>query len=65
MASFINKHFYPSRAVDADEITCSDGVTAMLELCAMVLGDPGNRDAIMLGGPIYGSFGKDLVMRTG
>ncbi|KAI0405233.1 PLP-dependent transferase [Xylaria palmicola] len=65
MASHINKHFGPAHAVDAEEITFAAGVTDLNEACALVTCNPDADEAIMLGGPVYGSFSRDLYMRTG
>lgn len=62
MAKHLNTHFRPARAIDAEEITFAAGVTSLNEACAFVLCDPD--DDIMLVGPVYGAFNRDLSTRT-
>ncbi|KAF1985813.1 hypothetical protein K402DRAFT_404935 [Aulographum hederae CBS 113979] len=62
-ANLINDYFHPHKEVSAEHTTFAAGVTALNELLALTLCDVG--DAIMLGQPAYGSFGNDLVQRTG
>lgn len=63
MSAFLNTHFHPATPFDPEQITCAAGVTALNETCAMLACDPG--EAIMLGMPIYGSFSRDLTLKTG
>ncbi|KAI1640709.1 pyridoxal phosphate-dependent transferase [Biscogniauxia mediterranea] len=65
MANHLNMHFEPAQEIDPEEITFAAGVTDLNEVCALLTCDPGQNEAIMLGGPIYGSFSKDLTQRTG
>ncbi|KAJ3561047.1 hypothetical protein NPX13_g9095 [Xylaria arbuscula] len=65
MASHLNEYFAPVKQVDAEEITFAAGVTILNETCALVTCNPDADEAIMVGGPIYGSFSRDLCMRTG
>lgn len=65
MASHVNEHFAPVKQVDAEEITFAAGVTILNETCALVTCNPDADEAILVGGPIYGSFSRDLCMRTG
>ena len=61
----MNAHFKPVQKIDADQITFAAGVTDLNEVCALITCDAAQHDAIMLGGPVYGSFYRDLKMRTG
>ncbi|WPH01278.1 pyridoxal phosphate-dependent transferase [Acrodontium crateriforme] len=63
MAMHLNTHFQPAASIDPEQITFAAGVTALNETIAMMLCDDGER--IMLGRPVYGSFFRDLTMRTG
>ncbi|PQE09144.1 classes I and II family protein [Rutstroemia sp. NJR-2017a WRK4] len=63
MANHLNIHFRPVQAIDPEDVTFSAGVTDLNEACSLVTCNPG--DAIMLGRPVYGPFGKDLALRTG
>ncbi|KIM94254.1 hypothetical protein OIDMADRAFT_106732 [Oidiodendron maius Zn] len=65
MARHLNAHFKPVQNIDADQITFAAGVTDLNEACALITCDAARHDAIMLGGPVYGSFYRDLTMRTG
>lgn len=65
MAKHLNEFFKPVQAIDPEEIPFAAGVTDLNEVCALITCDPDRHDSIMLGRPIYGSFSKDLVMRTG
>ncbi|KAL8792925.1 MAG: hypothetical protein Q9195_004502 [Heterodermia aff. obscurata] len=65
MAAHFNSHFHPCAAITAEELTFTAGVTELNKVCAMVTCDPGGRDAVMMGRPIYGPFGKDMRMRAG
>jgi 1-aminocyclopropane-1-carboxylate synthase len=69
MADHLNKHFNPAHAngsFHAEDITFAAGVTHLNEVCALLTCDPeAGDDTIMLGRPVYGSFSKDLCMRTG
>lgn len=63
MASHINRYFKPHTPVQMDEIVFSSGVTAINEIVALNLTDPG--EGILLGMPIYGKFSADLTIRSG
>jgi 1-aminocyclopropane-1-carboxylate synthase len=63
MATHLNEYFHPISQVDAEEITFAAGVTELNETCALTRCDEG--DAVMLAGPSYVSFNRDLTMRTG
>lgn len=65
MANHLNIHFKPASPFESEEITFAAGVTALNESCALLLCDPDADESVMLGTTIYGSFSKDLVMRTG
>ncbi|KAI0197338.1 pyridoxal phosphate-dependent transferase [Xylaria flabelliformis] len=65
MANHMNKYFEPASPIDAEEITFAAGVTDLNEACALVTCNPDAKEAIMLGRPVYGSFSRDLCMRTG
>ncbi|KAJ5369665.1 hypothetical protein N7509_014277 [Penicillium cosmopolitanum] len=62
MANHLNTHFNPFTPVDAEEVTFAAGVTSLNELCALLLCDPD--DSILLIGPVYGSFTRDLTTKT-
>jgi len=62
MASHINTYFAPVTPIASGDITWAAGVTALNEMLTMVLCDEG--DAILIGSTVYGSFNKDLTMRT-
>ncbi|KAF2099405.1 PLP-dependent transferase [Rhizodiscina lignyota] len=62
MAGLVNDYFAPLTPISADHITFTAGVTALNEMITQVLCNEG--DTIMLGRPSYGSFNKDLVLRT-
>lgn len=64
MSNHLNSYFQPVWAIDPEDITFTAGVTDLNEVCALVTCNP-ETDAIMLGGPVYGTFSKDLAMRTG
>lgn len=63
MANHLTKYFAPVKEFEAEEITFTAGVTELNEVCSMVTCDPG--EWIMVGGLVYGTFNKDLNMRTG
>lgn len=63
MAGHINRYFKPHTPVQMDEIVFSSGVTAINEIVALNLTDPG--EGILLGMPIYGKFSTDLTIRSG
>lgn len=63
MAGHINRYFKPHTPVETDEIVFSSGVTAINEIVALNLTDPG--EGILLGMPIYGNFRTDLTIRSG
>jgi 1-aminocyclopropane-1-carboxylate synthase len=65
MAKQLNAYFQPVQAFDAEEITFAAGVTSINEVCAMITCNPDSGDSIMLGSPVYGTFSKDMGMRTG
>jgi aspartate/methionine/tyrosine aminotransferase len=64
MAKHLTKYFKPAEAIDAEQITFAAGVTQLIEACALLLCNA-DEDAIMLGRPVYGTFSKNLAMRTG
>ncbi|EHK48023.1 hypothetical protein TRIATDRAFT_316156 [Trichoderma atroviride IMI 206040] len=64
MSNHLNSHFQPVWPIDPEDITFTAGVTDLNEVCALVTCNP-ETDAIMLGGPVYGTFSKDLALRTG
>ncbi|KAI1268178.1 acc synthase [Xylariaceae sp. FL1019] len=63
MAAHMNAHFSPVQEITAEEVTFAAGVTGLNEVCALLTCDPGQ--CLMLGAPVYGSFSRDLVVRTG
>ncbi|KAH8897571.1 PLP-dependent transferase [Thozetella sp. PMI_491] len=65
MAQHMNAYFSPVQPFDAEQLTFAAGVTDLNEICALVTCNPDANESIMLGGPVYGAFSRDLVMRTG
>ncbi|KAK6953322.1 hypothetical protein Daesc_005625 [Daldinia eschscholtzii] len=65
MAKHLNAHFKPAKKIDSEEITFAAGVTALNEASALLTCNPDNQEGILLGGPVYGAFSRDLTMRTG
>ncbi|MCJ1268962.1 hypothetical protein MMC22_008850 [Lobaria immixta] len=63
MADHINRYFKPHTPVLAEQVMFSAGVTAINDIVAWNLTDPG--DGILLGMPIYGDFQGDLTARAG
>lgn len=63
MADHINRYFKPHTIVLAEQVMFSAGVTAINDIVAWNLTDPG--DGILLGMPIYGDFQGDLATRAG
>lgn len=63
MADHINRYFKPHTPVVAEQVMFSAGVTAINDIVAWNLTDPG--DGILLGMPIYGDFQGDLTARAG
>ncbi|KAJ5523236.1 acc synthase [Penicillium frequentans] len=62
MAKHLNTHFKAFTAIDAEEVTFAAGVTSLNELCAFILCNP--NESILLVGPVYGAFYRDLTTRT-
>ena len=62
MAKHLNTHFQPFAPIDAGQLTFAAGVTNLNELCGFLLCDP--NDSILLVGPVYGAFNRDLTTRT-
>ncbi|KAJ5714485.1 uncharacterized protein N7483_011666 [Penicillium malachiteum] len=62
MAKHLNAHFNPFTRIDAEEVNFASGVTSLNELCAFLLCNP--NDSILLVGPVYGAFHRDLTTRT-
>lgn len=58
MASHLNDYFHPFRPVKADQIVVANSVTAIENILAMNVGDPG--DGVLTAGPIYGGFELDF-----
>ncbi|MCJ1469670.1 hypothetical protein MMC07_008306 [Pseudocyphellaria aurata] len=63
MADHLNRYFKPHTPILAEEVMFSSGVTAINDIVAWNLIDPG--DGILLGMPIYGDFQGDLTARAG
>jgi 1-aminocyclopropane-1-carboxylate synthase len=63
MANHANKHFDPSAPIQAEDITWACGVTALNEMISLALCD--KDEAILIGSTVYGSFNKDICLRTG
>lgn len=62
MSDHINAYFAPVAQITAEHITWAAGVTALNEMLTMVLCD--EKDSILIGSTIYGSFNKDMTSRT-
>jgi len=62
MATHINTYFAPESPITGEDITWAAGVTALNEMLTLVLCDDG--DSILIGSTVYGSFNKDITMRT-
>jgi xeroderma pigmentosum group C-complementing protein len=62
MASHINDYFSPFDPVFTEHVTFTPGVTGLNEMFTFALAD--ERDGIILGRPIYGSFHTDLVTKS-
>lgn len=63
MADHVNRYFKPHASILAEQVMFSAGVTAINDMVAWNLTDPG--DGILLGMPIYGDFYGDLTGRAG
>lgn len=63
MADHINRYFKPHTPIRGEQVTFSAGVTAINDMVAWNLTDPG--DGILLGMPIYGDFKGDLTTKAG
>lgn len=63
MADHINRYFKPHTPIRAEQVMFSAGVTAINDMVAWNLTDPG--DGILLGMPIYGDFKGDLTQKAG
>jgi len=64
MSRHLNERFKPVQAIEPEEITFSAGVTSLNEACALITCEIDQKDAIMLGRPVYGAFYRDLTTRT-
>jgi 1-aminocyclopropane-1-carboxylate synthase len=62
LARFMNLHFHPVLPVLPERIVVSSGLSAVLELLAWTLANPG--DGIMIGRPFYTAFPHDFHARA-
>ncbi|KAE8342755.1 hypothetical protein BDV24DRAFT_162286 [Aspergillus arachidicola] len=58
MATQLDTHFNP------EDITFAAGVSYLNEASALILFDPDQNDAIMLGRPVYGVFARNLAVEA-
>jgi 1-aminocyclopropane-1-carboxylate synthase len=63
MSAFLNQHFSPVRPVEPSQLVGMAGMTALSEMLAFALADPG--DGIMMCRPIYGRFEVDFGVKAG
>lgn len=59
MSSFVNATFAPASPVESDDVVFVSGVTALNSILAVSLTE-GKDEGLLLGMPVYGSFGVDL-----
>lgn len=59
----MNSYFNPHSPVQADDILTATGLTAIHEMLALALGDPG--DGVLVSRPIYGGFELDFGNTAG
>jgi 1-aminocyclopropane-1-carboxylate synthase len=62
LATFMNQHFAPVTPVLPETIVVSSGLSAVLELLAWTLANPG--DGILIGRPFYSAFPGDFHARA-
>ncbi|KAF2655230.1 PLP-dependent transferase [Lophiostoma macrostomum CBS 122681] len=60
LAKFFNEFFQPHTNIDAADLTCMNGCSALFNMLSLTLGDPG--DGIMLSMPSYVAFASDFGM---
>ncbi|KAK1853790.1 aspartate aminotransferase [Colletotrichum chrysophilum] len=63
VSSFMNRHFDPARALSADDIIVTNGVTSLIDKMAFAMCNPG--EGIMVITPTYMMFPHDVCARTG
>lgn len=63
MAQHLNEYFHPFTPVEPEQIITASALTAIHELVAHSLGDPG--DGILVSRPIYGRFELDFGNTAG
>lgn len=63
MATHLNEYFKPHSPVKPEHILTAAGLTAMHEMVALALGDPG--DGVLVSRPIYGRFELDFGNTAG
>ncbi|KAE9577512.1 hypothetical protein CGMCC3_g6694 [Colletotrichum fructicola] len=63
VSSFMNRHFDPARALSADDIIVTNGVTSLIDMMAFAMCNPG--EGIMVMTPTYMMFPHDVCARTG
>lgn len=63
MAAHINEYFSPVSPVKPDHIVTASALTAIHEMVALSLGDPG--DGILVSRPVYGRFELDFGNTAG
>lgn len=59
----MNRHFSPARALSADDIIVTNGVTSLIDMMAFAMCNPG--EGIMVITPTYMMFPHDVCARTG
>ncbi|KAI8262878.1 hypothetical protein K4K53_010822 [Colletotrichum sp. SAR 10_77] len=63
VSSFMNRYFDPARALSADDIIVTNGVTSLIDMMAFAMCNPG--EGIMVITPTYMMFPHDVCARTG
>lgn len=63
MAAHMNEYFNPHSPMKPEDILTAAGLTAMHEMIALALGDPG--DGVLVSRPIYGRFELDFRNTAG
>ncbi|KAF3811211.1 putative aminotransferase sirI [Colletotrichum gloeosporioides] len=63
VCSFMNRHFHAARALRADDIIVTNGVTSLIDMMAFAMCNPG--EGIIVITPTYMMFPHDVCARTG
>ncbi|KAI8239260.1 WD repeat domain-containing protein 83 [Colletotrichum sp. SAR 10_96] len=63
VSSFMNRHFSSARALSADDIIVTNGVSSLIDMMAFAMCNPG--EGIMVITPTYMMFPHDVCARTG